>query len=122
MRSLPVALVTMRPAAVRDDQRRHLRHEAVTDGEQRVRAGRLRQRHALLHDADEDAADDVDGDDEHAEDRVALHVLGGAVHRAVEVGGARDLVAAGAGFLLVDQAGRRDRRRSPSACRAWRRG
>ena len=40
-----------------------------------------------------------------AGDRVALHELRRAVHRAVEVGLARDLVAALAGLLLVDQAG-----------------
>ena len=45
-------------------------------------------------------------DDEDAEDRVALHELGRTVHGAVEVGGARDLLAARARLLLVDQAGR----------------
>ena len=59
----------------------------------------------LLERADEDAADDVDGGDEQAGDGVALHELRRAVHRAVEVGLARDLGAALAGLLLVDQAG-----------------
>ena len=45
-------------------------------------------------DADDDAADEVDRDDEHAGHRVALDELRGAVHRAVEVGLAADLGAA----------------------------
>ena len=63
-----------------DDQRRHLRHETVADRENGVRARGLADVHAALDDTDEDAADDVDDDDENAEDRVALHVLGGTVH------------------------------------------
>ena len=47
---------------------------------------RLAERHALLHDADDDAADQVDQRDQDAGDRVALDELRGAVHRAVEVG------------------------------------
>ena len=45
-----------------------------------------REREALLQHADGDAAEDVDGDDDSAGDRVAAHELGRAVHRAVEVG------------------------------------
>ena len=50
-----------------------------------------RERHVLLHDADDDAAEQVDRDDHDAGHRVALDELRGAVHRAVEVGLARDL-------------------------------
>ena len=88
-----------------DDQRRDLRDEAVADGEDRVGRRRVGERHVALHDADEDPAEHVDEHDEDAEDGVALHVLGRTVHGAVEVGGARDLLAARAGFLLVDEAG-----------------
>ena len=68
-----------------DDQRRDLRDETVADREDRVLRQRLADRQAALERADEDAADDVDGRDEQAGDRVALHELGGTVHRAVEV-------------------------------------
>ena len=90
MREPLAACVTMRPAAVRDDERRDLRDESVADREHRVGRRRLCERQSALHDADEDAADDVDGGDEQARDRVALHELRRAVHRAVEVGLARD--------------------------------
>jgi hypothetical protein len=59
--------------------------------------------HVALHDADEDAADDVDERDEQAGDRVALHELRRAVHGAEEVGLARDLVAPLARLRLVDE-------------------
>ena len=68
----------------RDDQRRNLRDQAVADGEQRVGARGLGERHALLGDADDHAADDVDEHDQQAGDRVAAHEFRGAVHRAVE--------------------------------------
>ena len=45
------------------------------------------------------------GDDDDAGDRVALDELRGAVHRAVEVGLALDLVAAAAGLVVGDLAG-----------------
>ena len=86
-----------------DNERGHLRHQSVTDGEQRVRAAGFRQRHALLHNANKDAAQNVHGDHEDAENRVALHVLGGTVHGAVKVGGARDFIATDACFLFVNQ-------------------
>ena len=88
-----------------DDQRRDLRDETVADREDRVLRQRLADRQSALERADEDAADDVDRRDEQAGDRVALHELRRAVHRAVEVGLARDLVAALARLLLVDEAG-----------------
>jgi hypothetical protein len=85
------------------DERRHLRHQAVADREQRVVGGGLGERQPALHDADEDAADDVDDRDQDGRDGVALHELGRAVHGAEEVGLARDLLAAAARLLLVDE-------------------
>ena len=46
-----------------------------------------------LHHADEDPAQDVDPGDEQPGDGVAADELGGAVHRAIEVGLAGDLLA-----------------------------
>ena len=44
-----------------DDQRRHLADQAVADGHDGVGRGRLADRQLVLHHADQDAADDVDG-------------------------------------------------------------
>ena len=65
---------------------------------------RLAERQALLHDADDDAADEVDQRDQDAGHRVALDELRGAVHRAVEVGLLGDLGAAPARLLVGDLA------------------
>ena len=74
-----------------DQQRGDLRAEAVADRQQREVLGGLAERQALLHDADDDAADEVDQRDQDAGHRVALDELRGAVHRAVEVGLVGDL-------------------------------
>ncbi len=89
----------------RDDQRRNLRHQPVADGEQRVGARGLGERHALLGDADDHAADHVDEHDEQAGDGVAAHEFRGAVHRAEERAFVLQMLAAGARVVLVDQAG-----------------
>ena len=60
---------------------------------------------ALLHDADREAAEQVDDDDDDAGDRVALDELAGTVHRTVEVGLGADVRATLAGRVLVDEAG-----------------
>ena len=65
----------------------------------------LGDRQAVLERADHEAADDVDDEDQDAGDRVAAHELARAVHRAVEVGLLRDLVAPRDGLLLRDEAG-----------------
>ena len=79
----------------RDQQRRDLGDQAVADRQEREGVERRRENDMpLLQHADDDAAEQVDRDDQDAGDRVALDELGGAVHRAVEVGLARDLLAA----------------------------
>ena len=87
----------------RDDERRDLRDQAVADRQDRIGLDRVADGHAaeLAHD---DAADQVDGDDDHAGHRVAADELARAVHRAVELRLLRDLLAAVAGLVLVDQA------------------
>jgi hypothetical protein len=67
--------------------------------------GRLAERHALLGDADDDAAEQVDHRDEDGGHGVALDELRGAVHRAVEVRLAGDLGTALARLLVGDLAG-----------------
>ncbi|KAG1446268.1 hypothetical protein G6F57_017361 [Rhizopus arrhizus] len=88
----------------RDHQRRDLRDEAVTDGQQRVDTGRIAHRHVVLRHAHDQAADDVDRHDQQAGDGVAAHELAGAVHRAEEVRFLRDLGATAAGLVFADQA------------------
>ena len=73
------------------DQRRNLRDQAVADGEQREALQGFADGHALLHDADGEAAEDVDQRDEDGGDGVAAHELAGAVHRAVKIGLLLDL-------------------------------
>ena len=89
----------------RDDQRRHLGDQTVADGEQRVGAGSFAEAQALLCDADDDAADDVDEDDQQARDGVATDEFRGAVHGAEEAAFVLQLLAACLCGLLVDQAG-----------------
>ena len=59
----------------------------------------------MLGDADDDAADDVDEDDQQARDRVAAHEFRGTVHGAEEAAFVFQRLAALLGDLLVDQAG-----------------
>ena len=89
-----------------DDQRRDLRDQAVADGQQRVGVRGFGEAEALLGDADDDAADDVDEDDQQAGDGVAAHEFRGAVHGAEEAAFVLQRLAALLGGLLVDQAGR----------------
>ena len=69
----------------RDQERGNLRSEPVADRQQRERRNRLRELHALLHDADGDAGEKVDDDDDDAGDRIAAHELRRTVHGAIEV-------------------------------------
>lgn len=89
----------------RDDQRRHLGDEAVTDGQQRVAAAGVGEGQTLLRHADDHAADHVDEDDQEAGDGVAADEFRGAVHGAEEAALVLQLLAPLLGDLLVDQAG-----------------
>ena len=89
----------------RNDQRRHLRDQAVADAEQRVGVGGLGEAQPLLHDADDHAADHIDQQDEQAGDGVAAHEFRGAIHGAEEAGFVFQSLAPPPRVLLVDQAG-----------------
>ena len=89
----------------RDDQRRDLRDEAVAHGQQGIGPGGFGERHALLRDADDHAADDIDEDNEKPGDRVAAHEFRGAVHGAEEAALVFQRPPSPARFVLVDQAG-----------------
>jgi hypothetical protein len=75
----------MMPVAVGDEQRRDLRDQPVTHGEQRELTHRVARGEPQLHHPDGHAADEVDRGDDQAGDRIALHELRGTVHGAVEV-------------------------------------
>ena len=110
MTSLPTSFLLLdardeQARAERHDQGRELADQAVADRELRERAGRLPDRPAELHHADEQPAEHVDGRDDDARDGVAADELAGTVHRPVKVGLARHVLAALPGLLLVDRAG-----------------
>ena len=67
-----------------NQQRRDCRHQAVADGQNREALGGLRQFHVELEDADQESADDVDRQDDHAGNRVARRKPDRAVHRSVK--------------------------------------
>src|SRR5690606_26045460 len=61
--------------------------------------------HAVLHHANQQAADDVDEQDQDAGDGIAADEFGGTVHGAVEIGLGGDFHATLARLFLGDQAG-----------------
>ena len=88
-----------------NDQRRNLRHQAVTDGQQGVVLERIGKAHVMLQQAHQQAADDIDDGDHDAGDGVAAHVFAGTVHGAIEFRFLRHFRAAAARFVFADQAG-----------------
>ncbi len=89
----------------RGHERRDLRDETIADGQKSEALQRLRHAHALLHDADGEAANDVDERNEHRRDGVAAHELARAVHRAVEVSLLLDFAPAFTRLRFVNDAG-----------------
>ena len=87
----------------RHDKRRDLADKTIADGELDEDIGRLRQRHAMARHADDDAAEDVDGDRDQAGDGLAAHELGGAVHGSEEGAFLLQLAPPLLRLLLVDQ-------------------
>ena len=80
-------------------------HEAVADGEHCICVCRVSECQAVLHDADNDAADDVDEGDEKARDRVTAHELRRTIHRTEEGAFIFKIAAALFGDFFVDEAG-----------------
>ena len=89
----------------RQQQRRDLRDQPVADREERIGAARIRDRHAVLRGADDDAAEQIDEHDQYAGDRVAAHELAGAIHRTVEIRLLAHLLPAHDRVGLGDEAG-----------------
>jgi hypothetical protein len=89
----------------RDQEGRDLGDETVADGQERIGADGLVERHAEAHHTDREPADQVDRDDDHARHGVALDELRRTVHRPVEVRLHRDAGTPPPGLSLVDQPG-----------------
>ena len=87
------------------DERGNLRDQAVPDGEQGEPLEGFVDGHALLHDADGKAAQDIDEGDQNGGDGVAADEFARPVHGPVKIGFLLDLAAAEAGLGFVDHAG-----------------
>ena len=90
----------------RNDERRDLRDEAVADRELGEDVGRGGEAQAVPRDADDDAAENIDRENDEAGDRVAAHEFRCAVHRAEEGALFLELAPARLSDLFVDEAGR----------------
>ena len=89
----------------RQQQRRNLRHQTVTDGQQYVDPSRLGKAQVMLGDTDRQTADHVDEQNQQTGNRVAADKLAGTVHGAVEICLLGDFLATQLGLLLVDDTG-----------------
>ena len=92
-------------AGDRNQQRRDLRDQAVADGQHGVDLQGVAGGHVVLHHADGDAADHVDGDDDQAGDGVAVDELHGPVHGAEQLTFLAQFGAPFARFVDADQVG-----------------
>ena len=88
-----------------NDQRRHLRHQRIPDGQQHIIVGSRGHGQVVLHHADDQAAHQVDDQNQDAGNGIAPHELGRTVHRTVEIGFAAHFLPAATGLGLVDLAG-----------------
>ena len=85
-----------------DHQRRDLRDQTVTDGQQRIAFRRVAHVHPVLQYAHQQAADHVNHHDQNARDGVTAHKLTRTVHGAVEVRFLRHFRTALFGFIFGD--------------------
>ena len=86
-------------------QRRDLGDETVADGQKHIGFRRSADTQTMLQGADEDAADDVDDEDQDPGHGIALDEFPRTIHRAVEIGLGRHFGAAGAGFVGCQKSG-----------------
>ena len=84
----------------RQEQRRNLRHQAVTDGQQGVLFERLAGSQIVDEYTDGETAEEVDQQDQDAGDGVAADELRRAVHCTVEVGFLGHFLAPRLGIFL----------------------
>jgi len=89
----------------RQQQRRDLRHQTVTDGQQGIDLAGIDETHLVLGHTDGDTTDQVDEQNQQACHCITAHKLAGTIHRAIEVSFLGNFRAPRFGLLLIDQAG-----------------
>ena len=88
----------------RDDQGRHLGHQAIANGQSAINAQCFAKAQVMHHHANDQAAHQVDDQNHDARDRIAAHELGGAIHRAEKVCLLAHIGPSLFRFFLFDQA------------------
>ena len=91
--------------ADRDEQRRNLRDQTVSDGKDRVGLHGLARGHSPLQHADQNAAQQIDGHDNQAGNGIPFYEFHGAVHGAVELAFLFHRAASSLGLIHVNGAG-----------------
>ena len=84
-------------------QRRNLAHQPVPDSQRGKDVKGIAHTHAALHDADEDAADDVDQRDNEPRHRIAAHEFRRTVHGTEKRAFVFQFLTAATGLVFVDQ-------------------
>ena len=88
----------------RDQERRQLGHQSVANGQLTVDLDRFAHRESVLKDPQGQPPHQVDRGDQQARDGVPFHEAAGTIHRPVEVGLSRQLLAAVCRFRRGDAA------------------
>ena len=89
----------------REKQRGNLRGQTIADGQRDINIGSLAERHIIFGHANDEAANNIDAENEQAGNRVTFHEFRGTIHGAVEIGFTRDFFAATLGFFRSEQSG-----------------
>ncbi|MNS52924.1 hypothetical protein D3C72_856630 [compost metagenome] len=89
----------------RDNEGWDLRHQAVTDSQQRIAFRRMAHVHAVLENTHQQAADNVDNHDQDTGDGIAANELTRTVHRTVEISFLGHVGAAFFRFIFANQPG-----------------
>ena len=88
----------------RNDQGRHLRHQTIANGERAVQGKRFAEAQVVRNHPDDQAANQIDDQNQDASNGIAPHKLRRTVHRAKKVSLLRHLGPPLLGFLLLDEA------------------
>ena len=89
----------------RNEQRRNLRHQCITHGQQDVGVCSGTRTQPMLQHADGESAHDADEQNQNARDGIAAYEFGCTVHGAEETRFVAHFTAAALGFFFVNQAG-----------------
>jgi len=93
----------------RNYQGRNLGDETLSDSQQRIVGEGVHERHALLPNPDNQAAEDIYQDDNYSGDGVSAYKFTGTVHGTIEIGLPGDFHAAVLCFLISQKTGRKVR-------------